>query len=132
MFPGINGRPDRNDFAHITATHVGVEMAAQGVSVVEIRLVDGKWRPVTAGRLNRRIDATTEMTIDGPAAGHERMRTRADPTGRKVYGTFGNCAGGRTPWNTYLTAEENFHGYFMTDQRGADKRRLRRGLGGAQ
>jgi uncharacterized protein len=132
MFPGINGRPDRNDFAHITAAHVGVEMAAQGVSVVEVRLAGGKWRPVTGSRLNRRITATTEMAIDGPAGGHERMRTTADPTGRKVVGTFGNCAGGRTPWGTYLTAEENFHGYFMTDQRGADKRRLTRGLGGAQ
>jgi len=132
MFPGLKGRPDRNDFADITRAHVDVEMAAHGVSVVEIALVDGKWRPVTGSRLNRRITAATEMTVDGPAAGHDRLETKADPTGRKVLGTLNNCAGGQTPWGTYLTAEENFNNYFWTDQKGADGRRLMRGVGGPQ
>jgi secreted PhoX family phosphatase len=133
MFAGIKGRPDRNDFANITEAHVGVEMAAHGASVVEIALVDGKWRPVPGSRLNRRIAAQTEMTADGPAAGHDRLKTEADPTGRKILGTLNNCAGGQTPWGTYLTAEENFHGYFWTDRRSEDnKRRLTKGLGGAQ
>jgi hypothetical protein len=132
MFPGLKGRPDRNDFAEIAQAHVEVEMAAHGASVVEIALLDGKWRPVTGSRLNRRITALTEMTADGPAAGHDRLKTKADPTGRRILGTINNCAGGHTPWGTYLTAEENFHGYFWTDQKGADGRRLTRGLGGKQ
>ena len=132
MFPGLGGRPDRNDFAKMTQANIDVEMAAHGVSVVEIGLTDGKWRPRTDGPLNRRITVSTEMSVDGPAAGHDRLKTGADPTGRRVQGTLNNCAGGQTPWGTYLTAEENFHGYFWTDRKAENGRRLTRGLGGAQ
>jgi secreted PhoX family phosphatase len=132
MFPGVGTRPDRNDFATITPAHVAVEMAAHGVSVVEVALTDGRWRPVTGSPLNRRITATTEMTVDGPAVAHDRLKTKADPEGRKILGTLNNCAGGQTPWGTYLTAEENFHGYFWTEDKGPDGKRRTRGLGGTQ
>ena len=115
MFAGIK-RVTRTDFSQITEAHVAVEMAAHGVTVVEIMREGERWRPVLEGKSNRRITASTPMTFDGPAAGHARVRTSADPAGLRVLGTFNNCAGGHTPWGTYLTAEENFHGYFMSDR----------------
>ena len=57
------------------------------------------------------------MAVDGPAAGDAAAaRPSDDPSGKRIVGTLNNCAGGMTPWGTYLTAEENFHVYFWTDQ----------------
>jgi secreted PhoX family phosphatase len=114
MFPGIvtvNG--DEISIADADKARVDIEMAAHGGTIVEIRKVDGKWQVVTDGANNRRITATTEMEMTGPAAGHDRLKTNADATGTKVLGTINNCAGGVTPWGTYIMAEENFHGYFL-------------------
>jgi secreted PhoX family phosphatase len=99
--------------APLTKEQVDVEIAAHGGTIVEIMKDGGKWKVVTDGANNRRITADTEMEITGPAAGHARLQTTADPTGTKVFGTVNNCAGGVTPWGTYILAEENFHGYFM-------------------
>ena len=91
-------------------------MAAHGVSIVEIARENGSWRVVLDSQYNRRISpADTSMRVDGPAAGHDRLKTSADPSGARILGTLNNCAGGVTPWGTYLTAEENFHGYFWSD-----------------
>ena len=53
----------------------------------------GAWR-VVRSRFARRITANTEMELTGPAAGHPLLQTAADPTGRRVLGTFNNCANG--------------------------------------
>ena len=113
MFPGL-GRQDARGaaFAGMTKDLVDIEMAAHGGAVIEVKREQGKWRVVAGSKYARRIDADTPMQITGPAAGHPRLRTKADPTGRQVLGMLNNCAGGLTPWGTWLTCEENFHGYF--------------------
>ena len=120
MFPGI-GRQDKKGFPDMTADMVAIEMAAHGGTVVEIQKgADGQWSVNRASPFNRRITAKTDMTLDGPAAGDARMKTNTDPTGTRCNGTYNNCAGGITPWGTYLMAEENCHGYFWTDVLDAD------------
>ena len=116
MFPGL-GRQDRDAFRGMTPELIDIEMAAHGGSVVEIAQdSSGKWSVVRDGSMNRRITPLdTAMTLSGPAAGHARLKTNDDPAGVNVIGTINNCAGGLTPWGTWLMAEENFHGYFWTD-----------------
>jgi len=103
---------------------VDVEMAAHGHSIIEIRKSGDRWEPVIGSPYNRRLTPyATDMDIAGPAAGHPRMRTSEDPAGKTVRGTFGNCAGGVTPWHSTLVCEENFDGNFMgtlTDEREKD------------
>ncbi|MGB7243223.1 MAG: PhoX family phosphatase [Sulfitobacter sp.] len=117
MFPGL-GRQDKVDFTGMTKDLIDIEMAAHGGSVVEIaKDASGTWAVQRDSPMNRRITPlNTEMAVDGPAAGHARLKTDADPDGMTIIGTLNNCAGGMTPWGTYLMAEENFHGYFWTDR----------------
>jgi uncharacterized protein len=108
--------------------------SSMGVSVVELAHdgVSGAWRVVKGaapgqGR-NRRITPFSEVIFDGPAANHpwlraacaqvsetEHARTGAPKNdGAVKVGTLQNCAGGYTPWGTYLTAEENINNVFFT------------------
>jgi secreted PhoX family phosphatase len=90
------------------ATVAKIGLAAHGLSVVGIERVGrtGRWRRDTTGtRYNRRITGTTQFQVTGPAADDPRV-------GKVALGTFGNCAGGVTPWGTVLSGEENFNGYY--------------------
>ncbi|QYU71104.1 PhoX family phosphatase [Leptolyngbya sp. 15MV] len=94
------------------------EINAHGVSVVRItKQANGQWAVVNDPR-NRRITGATPMEISGPVRGHALLRTKYSPDGTRTRGTLNNCAHGVTPWNTYMTAEENWAGYFRNlDQR---------------
>ncbi len=98
MFPGLvtiaEGKIKQSP---LSAEQVDIEIAATGGTIVEIRRVDGKWKAVPDGKYNRRITGSTEMSLAGPVAGNERVKTSADPSGTKVIGTLNNCAGGVTP-----------------------------------
>ncbi|HEV2563749.1 MAG TPA: PhoX family phosphatase [Microvirga sp.] len=133
MFPGVGVQDSKDaNFSKMTKELVDIEIAAHGGAVVEIRRVNGKWQVVKDSKYNRRITAATPMEITGPAAGHDRMKTSADATGRKVNGMINNCAGGVTPWGTWLSCEENFNGYFwgkLGDDHAEAKNYKRYGIG---
>jgi uncharacterized protein len=120
-FPGVTAR------TQLTQQQVEVQIAAQGFSIVEIAKQGNQWRVVKDSRYNRRISGNAPMRISGPAAGSRRLRTSADPTGTRSFGTLNNCAGGTTPWGTMLTAEENIQNYFtgnaMTGPEAGTRRR---------
>lgn len=111
--PKIN-LPAGNDGKALGADDVTKLQNLQGVTVVEVTEGNDGWQVVIDSPYNRRIHHRTEMRLSGPAAGHDLLKTKADPTGTRVRGTLNNCGSGRTPWGTYLTCEENFNGYFGT------------------
>ncbi|MFJ5224369.1 PhoX family protein [Streptomyces sp. NPDC088400] len=125
MFKGYN--PEKP-----TREQVEIAWAAHGFSVVVVEEDrgrghgSGKLTAVTRHQLNRRITVTSEFRLTGPAAGSELLRTSADRTGTKVFGTLNNCAGGTTPWGTTLHGEENFNQYFANASSDKD---LRYGIG---
>ena len=132
VWPGLDGK---DAGSKMTRERVEVQMESQGFSVLEVAKAGGAWRVVDDSPYNRRITASTETRVSGPAAGSPRLRTHADPTGTRVLGTFNNCAGGVTPWNTILTTEENIQFYFTGDaskspEAGARKRYAISGRGG--
>ncbi len=97
------------------ADQVLKEMNAHGVSITHIsRQADGSWGIVPDQR-NRRITALTPMEIQGPVRGSDLVKTRYSPDGTRTRGTINNCAHGVTPWNTYLTCEENWARYFLNN-----------------
>jgi secreted PhoX family phosphatase len=96
----------------ISREQVDICIASCGLSIVEIRKRDGEWQIDPASRYNRRITADTPVRIAGPVAGHEKLRTRADPSGTHALGTHDNCNGGLTPWGTILTCEEGSADFF--------------------
>ncbi|NUP02017.1 MAG: PhoX family phosphatase [Nonomuraea sp.] len=111
MFRGYTGG------AAATEEQIRIALAAHGGSVVEIERAHGtgEWKLTTKGRrrYNRRVTARTPMRFSGPAAGHDLLKTAADPKGLVPVGMLNNCSGGYTPWGTVLTAEENFDQYFV-------------------
>jgi uncharacterized protein len=83
-----------------TKTQVMLEQYAVGFSLLHIReTTEGKWALVKDSTYNRRISGQTMI----PFAWHEPIAGAYT-----VMGTVGNCAGGYTPWGTFLTCEENY------------------------
>jgi len=98
----FNYRDFENPREHRTKEHVDKEMYNIGGSIVRIREKEGKWEVVHNDPLNRRITAKTPIVLnwDTPIAGKST-----------AMGTHSNCSGGITPWNTFISCEENYDSY---------------------
>ncbi|WP_185964455.1 PhoX family protein [Aliikangiella marina] len=121
MHPGATNDCD------LTLEQTKVDIAAHGVSVLEVRKDAETWQVVKNSRFNRRITPETPMRMTGPAAGSKRLISKSSENGVDSRGTCANCAGGITPWGTVLTAEENVDQFFTGDiEQLAEKRNYQR------
>lgn len=122
MFPGLRRQQD------LTRTHLDVCVASTGVTVVALERHTDGWRTVRdaapGAGLNRRVTPFSPVIFSGPAARHSWIAAAGAVVNREEAaqgnapdqaircGTYGNCAGGQTPWGTYLSVEENFNFLF--------------------
>ncbi|MFC4653972.1 MULTISPECIES: PhoX family protein [Rheinheimera] len=103
------------------------DIVAHGLSVVEIQFQNGQWQQLKDSAYTRRITPLTPMQLSGPAAGSPRLKTAISADGVHTLGTYGNCAGGVTPWGTVLTGEENIDAMFAGDySQSAERETLQR------
>ncbi|MDX2275067.1 MAG: PhoX family phosphatase [Hyphomonadaceae bacterium] len=109
----------------LSAEQLEALYAAVGVSVVQVTQRRGAWsartEPQSASALNRRITPFSPVRFSGPAAQHRWIAAASakfneaepGPADTVRCGTLANCAGGVTPWGTYLSSEENFGDFFV-------------------
>ena len=105
---------NRSSGAPETSDDIKKGQAAVGITIMDISLLNGTWSITKDSPLNRRITAQTPTELTGPATGTELTITDLDPKGNSPLGTLSNCGSGRTPWNTYLSCEENFNLFFAS------------------
>jgi len=99
-----------------TAAQVMAEKRAVGGSVVHVRREGGRWVHVPGSRWTRRFTALyPEISLTGPVAARVPRAT----------GTLANCSGGRTPWFTALSCEENYMDFNADSGDGEYKEGLR-------
>ncbi|GAP94582.1 PhoX family protein [Leptolyngbya sp. NIES-2104] len=115
---GVNAfaLPEKNPLKAQIKTICKEALIDQGMGVISIRKnADGKWER-TFSNVDRRITGISGLEDDrylactGPAKAVFQKKTGKgymDKLGDRMIGTFGNCAGGTTPWGTVLSAEEN-------------------------
>lgn len=79
------------------------ERHALGISLLQINNKNGKWSVDTQSNYNKRIHGASKIPM---VSEREIVKDNIST------GTMANCAGGVTPWGTFLTCEENYHQYY--------------------
>lgn len=98
----ITGAPNAN--GQYSPSQIEKMLYNQGGSIIEVyRDAEGVWKMDTTSSYARRITGLTPFQLTGPAKG-----AAAVGSVNVVQGTFANCSGGKTLWNTVLSAEENY------------------------
>lgn len=85
-----------------TKAQIIAEQKSVGGSLIHIKQQKDKWVVVKNSQYNRRITGETEIPFANAVVLGKTF----------AIGTFANCSGGVTPWNTILTCEENYDDYY--------------------
>lgn len=99
----VQGKPTGVNGTY-SAKQIEQMLYVQGGSIIEV-IGDkkGGWKMDTTSKYARRVSGLTMFDVTGSAKG-----TAAIGGATQIQGTFANCSGGKTLWNTVLSAEENF------------------------
>lgn len=95
-----------------TKKNVDIEKALVGGSLIELNLTPYGWKFNPKSKFNRGVRGDTKI----PFANGIKVKGS-----QIVEGTLGNCAGGKTPWGTFLTCEENYDGFYGERDRKSGK-----------
>lgn len=88
-----------------TKENIDLERRAVGGTIIRVKKEKNQWKFIANDNFNKGVRADTPMIFaDGIKI--------ADSN--NVIGTCSNCAGGYTPWGTFLTCEENSHQNYGT------------------
>jgi secreted PhoX family phosphatase len=79
------------------------EQEAVGGSILHLKRAGGRWALNQNSKYNRRINGRTRIPFS------HKQSIQGD---RTALGTIANCAGGLTPWGTFLTSEENYDDFY--------------------
>lgn len=86
-----------------TKANMEKERKLVGGSLIRIKKENNIWKMQVNDPYNRGLRGDTPIPF---ANGVEVMGSKT------AIGTLANCAGGKTPWNTILTCEENYYGFY--------------------
>lgn len=99
----VSGHIIDDNYIRKTKEQAIIEMKAVGGSIIHIKKVNDEWIVLKDSVYNRRLDAFTKIPFSN----------NTEVYGAQIaIGTLANCAGGVTPWNTFLTCEENYQNFF--------------------
>lgn len=89
--------------AQRSKSNIDTERKEVGGSILRVKREGDRWQFIRDDDINKRIDASTKIPFS--------LNTVIKDS-NLAEGTLANCAGGVTPWSTFLSCEENYHSFY--------------------
>ena len=86
-----------------SAENIEKEKSLVGGSLIHLKKKDNHWVHFKGDKYNKGVRGNTMIPFNA------NIEVKGS---KEVEGTLANCAGGKTPWNTFLTCEENYDQFY--------------------